>query len=114
MERLSADIGFKLAHRITGLFIMMGVVMYTVWLVALALGEEVFAYYTLLQCSWLGSLLLFLWVFSMFFHLLTGIAYIYVQLGGKKALVLSKRSITIITSLSFVVSTILWFNSLGI
>lgn len=65
------------SHRLTGLFLSLGAVFLVVWLVSAVSGEKSFARLQAFNGSWLGLLLLFLWTFSLFYHLCNGIRHLF-------------------------------------
>lgn len=69
------------SHRMTGLFLSLGAVLLVTWLISAAAGEQSFLRLQAFMGSWLGLLLLFLWTFSLFYHLCNGIRHLFWDLG---------------------------------
>ena len=71
----------SITHRGTGVFLSLGALLLTCWLVAAATGET--AYNNLLQHStaWYGKILLIAFVFSLFYHLANGIRHLFWDAG---------------------------------
>lgn len=66
----------SIAHRVTGVGLVLGMVLLTCWLVALAGGPESFATMQWLMRNFLGGLILFAFTLTLFFHLLNGIRHL--------------------------------------
>ena len=58
----------SIMHRATGVALSIGLILLSSWLVTLYLGEQAYALFILLMTSPLGSLALYSWSFSFFFH----------------------------------------------
>ena len=59
----------SIAHRVTGVGLVLGMVLLTCWLVALAGGPDSFAAMQWLMRGFLGGLVLFAFTLTLFFHL---------------------------------------------
>lgn len=66
----------SIAHRITGVGLVMGLVVLAFWLGSAASGPEAFATAQNLLGSPIGYLLLFGWTVALFFHLSHGIRHL--------------------------------------
>ena len=71
----------SIAHRITGVGLALGLVLFTWWLLALASGPEAFALVHGLATSWFGTLVLFLYTLTLFYHMGSGIRHLAWDLG---------------------------------
>jgi succinate dehydrogenase / fumarate reductase cytochrome b subunit len=71
----------SIAHRITGVGLALGLVLFTWWLLALASGPEAFAIVHGLATSWFGALVLFLYTLTLFYHMGNGIRHLAWDLG---------------------------------
>lgn len=71
----------SITHRMTGVLLSIGVLILTVWLIGLAIGEQ--AYVVLQQHfhAWYGKLLLIGFVFSLYYHLANGIRHLIWDMG---------------------------------
>lgn len=65
------------SHRLTGIALSLGAVLLVVWLVAAAAGAEPFAALQRFFGSPIGLVLLFVWTFSLFYHLCNGIRHLF-------------------------------------
>jgi succinate dehydrogenase / fumarate reductase cytochrome b subunit len=66
----------SITHRVTGVGLVLGLVLLTWWLAALANGPESFATVQGLMRNPLGWLILFSFTLTLFFHLLNGIRHL--------------------------------------
>ena len=71
----------SIAHRITGVGLALGLVLFTWWLLALASGPEAFATVHAVLASWFGVLVLFLYTLTLFYHLGNGIRHLVWDFG---------------------------------
>jgi succinate dehydrogenase / fumarate reductase cytochrome b subunit len=71
----------SISHRATGIVLSLGMVVVVVWLLALASGPEAYDRLTGLLASVPGLILLLVWTFSLFFHLLNGIRHLLWDAG---------------------------------
>ena len=63
----------SIAHRISGVALVLGLLLLTWWLTALARGPDSFAVVRAVTDNILGGLVLFGFTFAIFFHLVNGI-----------------------------------------
>lgn len=66
----------SITHRITGVVLCFGAVLLTYWLMAATYGPDAFATAQAILGSWLGILVLFGVVFSLWYHLANGIRHL--------------------------------------
>ncbi len=71
----------SIAHRITGVGLAFGLVLFTWWLLALASGPEAFAVVDRVMSSWFGALVLFLYTLTLFYHMGNGIRHLVWDFG---------------------------------
>ena len=71
----------SIAHRITGVGLALGLVLFTWWLLALASGPEAFATVHGIMVSWFGRLILFLYTLTLFYHMANGIRHLAWDFG---------------------------------
>jgi len=71
----------SVTHRLTGVALSFGSLLIVAWLIAGAAGPT--AYHELLgfMRSWIGLFLLFVWTFSIFFHLCNGLRHLFWDAG---------------------------------
>jgi succinate dehydrogenase / fumarate reductase cytochrome b subunit len=68
-------------HRLTGLFLTAGVLLVTWGLIAAAAGNTAWQIFTTVWLSVPGQVLLFLWTWSLLFHLVNGIHHLVRDMG---------------------------------
>ena len=71
----------SILHRATGVFLALGTLMLTYWLAAAAAAPETYEHAQAIIGSMLGQLLLFLWTWSLFYHLANGIRHLIWDAG---------------------------------
>ena len=71
----------SILHRLTGVFLSLGLVALSYWLIALAGGERSYATATHLFTSTLGLLAIFGWTFAFMYHLLNGVRHLFWDAG---------------------------------
>ena len=71
----------SICHRMTGIWLAVGVLFLVCWLSSAATGPESFARIQGFNASWFGRLLLFGWTFALFYHLCNGIRHLFWDVG---------------------------------
>lgn len=71
----------SILHRLTGVFLSLGVVALVFWLVATAYGQQEFELAQQIAASIPGRTLLFLWTGAFFYHLLNGLRHLAWDIG---------------------------------
>ncbi|HET7569851.1 MAG TPA: succinate dehydrogenase, cytochrome b556 subunit [Gammaproteobacteria bacterium] len=64
------------SHRVTGIALSAGSVLLVIWLITAAAGEQAFYPLQSFLGSWAGLALLFIWTYSLFYHLCNGIRHL--------------------------------------
>ena len=98
----------SILHRGTGLFLVLGSVMIAFWVVALALGQNIFASYQVLLGSLLGKVLLAGWSFSLFYHWANGIRHLLWDAGWGYEIERVYMTGWIVVLVSVVLTGLLW------
>lgn len=71
----------SITHRGTGIFLSLGAFLLTCWLLALAGGAEYFDTIQQYIGSWYGQCLIYIFIFSIYFHLFNGIRHLFWDIG---------------------------------
>jgi succinate dehydrogenase / fumarate reductase cytochrome b subunit len=71
----------SITHRATGVFLSLGSLFLTSWLVGLATSEEAFTSLQQYGSAWYGKIILVGFVFSFYFHLGNGIRHLFWDAG---------------------------------
>ncbi len=66
----------SILHRLTGVALTVGLVMFTWWLVAASIGAEAYGVFTDFAGSNIGLLLMFSWTLALFYHFANGIRHL--------------------------------------
>ena len=74
--RLTLSMLMSGLHRITGLCLVVGMVVLTWWLLAIAAGPNAYATFEVFSTSWIGRLILFGFSWAALHHLLGGLRYL--------------------------------------
>ena len=98
----------SILHRGTGLFLVLGSVMIAFWVVALALGHNIFANYQAWLGSLLGKALLAGWSFSLFYHWANGIRHLLWDAGWGYEIERVYMTGWIVVLVSVVLTGLLW------
>ena len=71
----------SITHRGTGIFLTLGALLISCWLVAVANGPDFFNALMGHVTSWYGQCLLFAFLFSLYFHLCNGVRHLFWDAG---------------------------------
>ena len=71
----------SIVHRLTGMFLSLGIVVLVYWLYSLSAGAESFAACVAVLSSIVGRTFLLLWTFSLFYHIANGIRHLVWDAG---------------------------------
>lgn len=71
----------SITHRLTGVLLSVGAVLLVLWIMAAAAGSQSYAALNGLLGSAPGLALLFVWTFSLFFHLCNGVRHLLWDAG---------------------------------
>lgn len=79
--RLPLSAILSILHRLTGIALFLGSVVWVWWLLGAAIGDEAFASAQWFIGSWLGQIILLGCTWSMFHHLGNGIRHLFWDIG---------------------------------
>lgn len=79
--RWQISMTMSIAHRITGVWLAIGTLALVYWLVAAGTGPDNFASARWFFGTWVGQILMWLWTFSLFYHLCNGIRHLFWDAG---------------------------------
>lgn len=79
--RWPITMGLSILHRITGVAMSAGLVVFAWWLIAAAQGAEAYGVFIGLMDSMPGRLLLIGWSYAFFYHLANGIRHLFWDAG---------------------------------
>ncbi len=97
----------SITHRMTGVALSVGTLLFAYWLIAAASGPESYATINGFLGSWIGKVLLFLWSFAFYFHFCNGIRHLFWDAGKgfDKEVVEKTAKAVLITSVVLTVLT---------
>ena len=98
----------SILHRATGVFLTIGTVLISYWLVAAASGPEAYEAAQGIIGSMLGQLLLFLWTLALFYHFCNGIRHLFWDAGYGLAIESVYRSGRHVIWVPIVLTLICW------
>ncbi len=67
----------SITHRATGVFLSLGALLLTCWLAGLATSEQAFNLLQQHGSAWYGKIILTGFIFSLFFHLASGVRHLF-------------------------------------
>ena len=71
----------SITHRLTGIFLCVGAIVFALWIIALAQGPECFKYMQSFTYNFIGRTLLLGWTFAFLYHLCNGIRHLFWDAG---------------------------------
>ena len=71
----------SITHRGTGIFLSVGALLLSYWLLSIAAGAKVYAIFIQHASAWYGQLLLLAFAFSLYYHLCNGIRHLFWDAG---------------------------------
>lgn len=98
----------SIAHRLTGLFLGLGLLGLTWWASAVAAGAPSYATFLAFVVHPLGRLAVFAISYSLIFHALNGVRHLAWDLGLGFSLQATRRSGQIVVVLSLVLTLAVW------
>ena len=98
----------SISHRITGVLLSLGTVIVVFWLLALAAGPEPFERMVGYMAHPLSLILLVVWSFALFYHLLNGIRHLIWDAGWMLDLRGAYASGWAVVILAVVLTALVW------
>ncbi len=99
----------SIMHRITGVALAGGTLLFTYWLAAAAYGPASFDRAQALMGSWFGLLILCGFTFSLYFHFANGIRHLFWDVGRGFEMGTVRKSGWFVAIFSVVATAITWF-----
>ena len=104
----------SITHRISGVINLLALILIFFWLIALILGEDSYESFLLTINSFFGKFILIGFVWSMCFHILSGIRHLVWDLGYGFEIKTAKISGIIVIISSFILTIIFWLIARGL
>lgn len=103
----------SILHRATGVFLSIGLLMLTGWLLAIATGSSEYAQALDFFRSIIGRLLLFGWSFAFFYHFCNGIRHLFWDSGRGFEIEQVKKSGVFTIVAAIILTVVTWVVLLG-
>ena len=103
----------SITHRVTGIALTLGAVLLSCWLGAIASGPEIYNSLMFYVTSWYGKCLLFLFLFSLYYHLCNGIRHLFWDAGMGLEISTTYISGYVTVFLSIILTVLTWFLAGG-
>jgi len=103
----------SITHRISGVINLVALILIFFWLIALILGEDSYESFLLMFNSFFGKFILIGFVWSMCFHILSGIRHLVWDLGYGFEIKTANISGIIVIISSLVLTIIFWLLAKG-
>ena len=103
----------SITHRISGVINLLALILIFFWLIALILGEDSYESFLLTINSFFGKFILIGFVWSMCFHILSGIRHLVWDLGYGFEIKTANISGIIVIIFSLVLTIIFWLFARG-
>ena len=99
----------SILHRITGVAMSLGFVVYVAWLFDAASGPDAYAVFMSVMDSILGKLLLTGWSFAFFYHLSNGVRHLLWDTGRGLEKEQANQSSWLILVIAVLLTAVLWW-----
>ena len=104
----------SITHRFTGVGLAVGTLFLTWWLIAAAMGPEAYQFTQSIYGSWFGTLVLFGFSVSLFYHLCNGIRHLFWDVGLGYEIETVYRSGWSVVAATVVLTFAAWAIGLGV
>lgn len=99
----------SICHRITGVGLVAGTLLFTYWLAAAAYGPEAFGRAQSFLGSGFGLLILFGFTFALYFHMANGIRHLFWDMGKGYEMTTVRKTGWLVVITAVVMTLITWF-----
>lgn len=98
----------SILHRATGVSLSVGLIIFSIWLFAIAFGEQYFTFFVYISSNWIGRFLLVVWTFAFFLHFCNGLRHLYWDTGRGFDRERVEMSARIVVFSSLLLTSIFW------
>lgn len=112
--RWPISMALSISHRVTGVGLAVGTLLFTWWLVAAAISDQAFAAVQWFLATPIGILLLFGWSAALFFHFFAGIRHLVWDAGHGFDQPWYNRSAWAVVIATIVATLLLWIVGLAV
>mgnify|MGYP003635420314 CR=1 len=102
----------SILHRVTGVALSVGFVVFCLWLFDAAAGASAYNSFMSYAESWPGQLLLIGWSFAFFFHLANGVRHLVWDTGRGLEIAAANASAWFVIVLSTLLTVLFWWGRL--
>lgn len=99
----------SILHRITGVALTLGFIVFVAWLFNAASGPDAYAVFMSLMDTVIGKLALVGWSFAFFFHLSNGARHLLWDTGRGLEMSQANLSAWLVIAISFALTAIFWW-----
>ncbi len=104
----------SIAHRITGILNLLGLIFISAWISSAGIGENLFEYFSVFLKSFIGKFILIGFTWSISYHLLSGIRHFFWDLGYGYEIKTANISGVIVIVSSLLLTVFLWLIGRGL
>ena len=112
--RWPISMALSISHRVTGVGLAVGTLLFTLWLVAAAISDQAFASVQWFLATPIGLLLLFGWSAALLFHFFAGIRHLVWDAGYGFDQPWYNRSAWAVVIATIVATLLLWIVGLAV
>lgn len=98
----------SITHRITGVGLALGALLFAWGLIAVMAGQEHYAAFYAFCKSGIGQFMLFFWLLAYVYHFLNGLRHLFWDTGRGFDMKLVRKTGVAIVALSLIVTALLW------
>lgn len=99
----------SITHRLTGVCLSVGMLLFPILLITIADGPESYAFVQAQLSAWYGQVFLFLFILGLNFHLLNGIRHLFWDAGLNLQVVKAERSAYLLFVTLIILTAVVWF-----
>ena len=103
----------SISHRVTGAALSIGTILVTAFFIAAASGEAEYNFVMGLATSALGTIILFLWSFALYFHMCNGIRHMFWDIGKNFDKAGANRSNYYVIAGALALTALTWIAACG-
>lgn len=100
-------------HRLTGVVLSFGTVLFVLWLIGLSGGPESYETVMAFTGHWLGKLVLAGWSVAFFYHLCNGVRHLFWDAGWGLELATARRTAAVVPVATVVLTALSWALAAG-
>lgn len=110
--RWPITMALSILHRVTGVAMSLGFVVFVAWLFDTAAGPDSYAMFIAAMGSTIGKLMLIGWSFAFFFHLSNGVRHLHWDTGRGLEKSQANASAWLVLIMAVVLTAVFWWVAL--